>query len=319
MLRQMDRALQPLLTNVRVDWGELVPFLQYPSAPAVLPPLYTNGRGVLYAVVAPRLGVPLPAQATVRVIARGPDGELRWPLTVALSDDQPVTALSAMDMVEGLGAMPQTLRCEGRLVHTAAARARLADLERLDGDMGRDEGVALAVQAGVACKWASIVAVESRAAADRMCAVSTTTIGPCGARTISATPATMEGSGAPRAGCAGPRAACAVRSVGFGGCTLKKKASSSADGSDGGALPVAYFTDSGNKCMFEAFAAPLPPAAATPKDVLLKIIKEQTVVGCWRHPAAIRPPADLWARVGLGAGMVFFPCPPYSHSRLCNV
>ena len=54
MLRQMDRALQPLLTNVRVDWGELVPFLQYPSAPAVLPPLYTNGRGVLYAVVAPR-------------------------------------------------------------------------------------------------------------------------------------------------------------------------------------------------------------------------------------------------------------------------
>lgn len=72
----------------------------------------------------------------------------------------------------------------------------MKDLEAA-GDSGRNDAVHLAVSYGVACKWASMVAVESRpaAVADATAAVTaaggrvTTTIGPCGMTKIAETPA----------------------------------------------------------------------------------------------------------------------------------
>lgn len=51
VLRQLTRALQPLLTHVRVDWGSLKPLLKFPSAPAAAGPLYSGSRAVLFAVL----------------------------------------------------------------------------------------------------------------------------------------------------------------------------------------------------------------------------------------------------------------------------
>ncbi len=57
VVRQVDRALQPLLTDVTVDWGGLAPLLQFPAAPAACRLLYLGSRAVLFAVVDPTKGV----------------------------------------------------------------------------------------------------------------------------------------------------------------------------------------------------------------------------------------------------------------------
>jgi hypothetical protein len=51
VVRQLGRAMQPLLTNVGVEWGPLTPLLKFPSAPAVCKPLYVGSRAVLFAVL----------------------------------------------------------------------------------------------------------------------------------------------------------------------------------------------------------------------------------------------------------------------------
>ena len=51
VVRQLGRAMQPLLTNVSADWGALTPRLLFPAAPLQSTPLYPGGRSVLYAVV----------------------------------------------------------------------------------------------------------------------------------------------------------------------------------------------------------------------------------------------------------------------------
>ena len=50
VVRQLERALQPLLADVRVDWGDLTPHLKYPSAPEKLKPLYSGSRALMFGV-----------------------------------------------------------------------------------------------------------------------------------------------------------------------------------------------------------------------------------------------------------------------------
>lgn len=56
VLRHMGRALQPMLTELAVDWGSLTPLLKFPAAPARCPALYRGSRAVLFAVVDPSKG-----------------------------------------------------------------------------------------------------------------------------------------------------------------------------------------------------------------------------------------------------------------------
>jgi hypothetical protein len=60
---------------------------------------------------------------------------------------------SAVDVVGGGGVGLSTVHtCSGRLVHTAAARARIRDLEGLGGDAGRAEALALATRCACAMR-----------------------------------------------------------------------------------------------------------------------------------------------------------------------
>ena len=95
---------------------------------------------------------PLPQGATVTLHATGPDGPITWPFHVALSVDgadgstPDGSAVHAPEVGAGGGVvLTSAHRCSGRLVHTAAARARIRDLEQ-SGDVGRNDGVALAVR-----------------------------------------------------------------------------------------------------------------------------------------------------------------------------
>ncbi len=56
VVRQLGKAMQPLLTGVTVDWGVLTPCLKFPAAPRACTPLYLGCRAVLYAVLDPASG-----------------------------------------------------------------------------------------------------------------------------------------------------------------------------------------------------------------------------------------------------------------------
>ncbi len=86
------------------------------------------------------------------VTAMGPDGPLTWALNISLSGEGAggsVAGTSAVG-VSGTGAgggcvLGAMHRCSGRLVHTAASRARIRDLEG-EGEGGKNEAVSLAVR-----------------------------------------------------------------------------------------------------------------------------------------------------------------------------
>ena len=91
--RQMNRALQPALSNVKVDWGELRPFVQH-SWPSKHVPVFAGDRLLMTAILKPgvwELGQSgkegaLPAVASVTLQAIGPDGSLSWKLAVPLRE-----------------------------------------------------------------------------------------------------------------------------------------------------------------------------------------------------------------------------------------
>jgi hypothetical protein len=154
VVRQLARALQPALTNVCVDWGEWSPFLVRPSAPATPKPLYDGSRASLYGVFRLRRddGGELPPRALVRVTAESPDGELCWAMAVTSAPSGGdtsgrVDAGSAVDVGSG-GELCARLvhHCTGRLIHTAAARCRIRDLEMVPSDGGRGEATSLAIR-----------------------------------------------------------------------------------------------------------------------------------------------------------------------------
>jgi hypothetical protein len=146
VVRQLGRAMQPLLTNVTVNWGPLTPLLKFPAAPVHSKPLYAGCRAVVFAVLDGSKG-PAPAGGTVCVTAVGPDGPVSWGLNLSLDGEgSGSSAVDAPAAGGGGGVVVGAMhRCSGRLVHTAAARARIRDLE-VEGEGGRNEAVSLAVR-----------------------------------------------------------------------------------------------------------------------------------------------------------------------------
>jgi len=96
VLRQLSRALVPAFTEVSVDWGGLAAV----QAPHEVPPVFADGRVLLFARVAK------PESVTVTLRATGPDGPVAFSL--------PFDPASA---------------AEGTLVATLWARRMIRDLE----------------------------------------------------------------------------------------------------------------------------------------------------------------------------------------------
>ena len=201
VMRQMAKAVQPALTDLSIEWGELKPFLCNSGSPRTPRPLFQGSRSLAFATLkllgegdspaegdAPRdpaaaasgggSSIALPHTATITVKAKGPDGELTWPLTIVLPKALVAASALALTGTSGAEGGPaadaasdsdddeeeegvDSVLTKGRLVATAAARNRIRDLEQ-DGAKGRVEAVQLATAYNVACKWASFVAVERR-------------------------------------------------------------------------------------------------------------------------------------------------------------
>ena len=147
VVRQFGRLLSPALTNVCVDWGGL----EVTAAPASPPPIFSNGRLILYGFLR---SVPAPWQpTTVRLTADAASGPVSFELRL---DPSRVAA--------------------GRTVATLAARARIRELEestewtatRGSRQHGRkqqsvtSEIVELSIRYGLISREASYVAIERR-------------------------------------------------------------------------------------------------------------------------------------------------------------
>ncbi len=87
--------------------------------------------------------------------AIGPDGPISWAFNVVTADQgtgraSPDTGASSAVDAPGSGGgggvvLSAVHKCSGRLVHTAAARARIRDLEQ-EGTCSKNDAVALAVR-----------------------------------------------------------------------------------------------------------------------------------------------------------------------------
>jgi Ca-activated chloride channel homolog len=147
VLRQLGRARAAALTEVRVDWGGL----EVEQAPYVLPPVFADGRVVVFG----RVDELRPADVTLR--ASGSQGEVAFPVSLDAS-----TVAS------------------GSLVSTLWARRAIRDLEegcsRLHGPRGsrqeraaaglgervKAEIVRLGTTYGLMSRHTSFVAIEKR-------------------------------------------------------------------------------------------------------------------------------------------------------------
>ena len=147
VLRQLEKAMTPALSDVKVDWGSLA----VRQAPHRVPPVFGGGRLLLYGFMEE-----IPDETVeVGLTARTPEKELSFKVPVNFGQ-----------------------RRESDLVTTLAAKAMLRDLEEgaspfHDGkgslqkrkggkDRVKEEAVRLGVTYGLVSKWTSFVAVEER-------------------------------------------------------------------------------------------------------------------------------------------------------------
>jgi Ca-activated chloride channel family protein len=150
-VRQFGRLLSPALTDVRVEWGGL----DVTQAPTEVPPVFADGRVLVYGLVTggeARLG-PGTTNVKVRLTAVAPPGPVSFDVPVDLAHAR-----------------------AGRTVAPLAARARIRELEEspewtlMRGSRQRDrkstaiaqEIVGLSVRYGVISRETSFVAVERR-------------------------------------------------------------------------------------------------------------------------------------------------------------
>jgi Ca-activated chloride channel family protein len=129
VLRQLSRALAPALTDVRLRWGGL----EVRQAPHRLPPVFANGRMLVYGFV----DGPLEREVEVTLEARRGEDLLSFSIPVSPSR-----------------------KAAGSLVSTLAARALLRDLEE-EGE--KESAIAAGIRYGLSSKWTSFVAIERRA------------------------------------------------------------------------------------------------------------------------------------------------------------
>lgn len=147
VMRQLERALVPALTDVHIDWGAL----EVEQAPQRIPVLFSGDRLIVHALVR------VLAATVVRVHARGPQGAFEWSVAIDPAHARPGTILQRL-----------------------AARALIRDLEECDshawgadaaGARDPSPGGAPAVRAAItdiACRYGlassttSFVAVDAR-------------------------------------------------------------------------------------------------------------------------------------------------------------
>ena len=160
VMRQLGRAMQPMLTNFTVELPAAVSsVLAFPVAPTQSRPLYTGSRLTMYFVLKSSGLVPLPDSVDAALVAEGPDGAMRWPITIDLRSYNGPSGRDAASTM-----LSPTIHCTGRMIHSAAARCRIRDLE--GSESGKNEAVALGQAYGVVSKWTSLLAVEKRDGVD---------------------------------------------------------------------------------------------------------------------------------------------------------
>lgn len=145
ILRQFARMASASLGELRIDWGEIVADL---VAPAEVPPLYDGDALTVYARITG--GGP----GEVAIVAKGPEGELRFPVTIdterALRDDV-VPALFARTAIRDLE------EGRGETSRGSAQRSRRRE-------SAKKKILVLAKRYGVLSSETSFVAIEEREA-----------------------------------------------------------------------------------------------------------------------------------------------------------
>jgi hypothetical protein len=147
VLRQLDKALAPGLTEVRIDWGRL----RVQQAPYRVPPVFAGGRVLVYGFVE---NPPQEEQVEVMLSAKGPRGPLSCTVPVDFRQshqDNVIATLGARLMLRDLE--------EG----ASAMHDRKGSLQsRIGTDRVKAEAVRLGVTYGLCSRWTSFVAVEQR-------------------------------------------------------------------------------------------------------------------------------------------------------------
>jgi hypothetical protein len=145
VLRQLGKAMEPALTDVKLDWGGL----RVKQAPFSLPPVFAGGRALVYGFLENG------AASDVTLSARGPKGPVSFTLRIETEDARPgtlVATLAARTMIRDLE--------EG----SSPLHDRRGSLQERGGrtDRVKDEIVRLGVEYGLCSAHTSFVAVEKR-------------------------------------------------------------------------------------------------------------------------------------------------------------
>eukprot|EP01087_Luapelamoeba_hula_P017985 TRINITY_DN5729_c1_g2_i1.p1 TRINITY_DN5729_c1_g2~~TRINITY_DN5729_c1_g2_i1.p1 ORF type:complete len:965 (+),score=193.97 TRINITY_DN5729_c1_g2_i1:130-3024(+) len=146
VLRQLQRALQPALKNVVIEWGDALRSDTTEQAPDQLGPLYDSERTVVYAFVDASITLDDLQRAPIVVKAQTADSN-SVPVAIPVHFDR----TSQVD--DG-----------ANLVHRLAASARLRDLgaTRASQQTHKEEITKLGVEYSIATRYTSFVAVVAR-------------------------------------------------------------------------------------------------------------------------------------------------------------
>ncbi|KAL6055822.1 von Willebrand factor A domain-containing protein 5A [Balamuthia mandrillaris] len=141
VLRQLKRALQPILKNVSIEWGELKLKRQTPQP---LPPIFHGQSLVVFALLEDDGDDShlFSGKASVVLKASTGEKELEFALPLGKQDN-----------------------CQGNIIHRFAARSIVQDLEGLlarssdSAEQVKDEVIRLATSYGLVTKYTSFVAI----------------------------------------------------------------------------------------------------------------------------------------------------------------
>jgi hypothetical protein len=148
VMRQLERALTPALTDVRVGWGEL----DVTQAPHEVPPVFADGRVLLYGRFEERAKA-----STVTLHAASADGNVKLSLPLGTTDvpeGSLVATLWARQMIRDLE--------EGRSALHGRRGSRQKRALGLDDERIKAEIVGLGTTHGLVSRHTSFVAVETR-------------------------------------------------------------------------------------------------------------------------------------------------------------
>jgi len=138
VMRQLKRALMPILKNISVDWNGLS-HPKYSDLPIHLPPVFDGERLLVYGFLSG-----LKTFTDQKVTVSGTTGQQvhKWEI--------PITKQELI---------------EGSLVHRLTSRNYIQNLELHDAKANKDKIVELGIEWGLVTKYTSYVAIEEREAA----------------------------------------------------------------------------------------------------------------------------------------------------------